>query len=375
MSHNRMLSAIGIFPSLFEERQQEIKDIPVFYNVYVSNQSEHERVHRLVMDQLSYLQPFHHPVYVHTIGYPLSIPNTTLLQHHANASELVTLHTLWEYCQTHPDEKVVYLHSKGSYHPSEENDLMRQLLTMAALSKECAVNTDNIKSSVCAYRFAPYPHPHVPGNMWLAHCSHVNNLLEPYQFGNDMNAVEARLVWKRDIHGSCVGNGRFAAEHWIYSHPGGKPSDMYNNPNFSWGYDGLRAYQEGDFEWKAAPRFRVDYWPIGCDYSDLTHRLKEYRLLYNMTPGRDWWGWDFWLGPTDRPHWPKQHRWRQQKNERQDREQRLKKQKEVQEEMKKKQQEAQEEKKKKQKEAEIDNRSNPSVRIEPLVTERSRLMD
>jgi hypothetical protein len=302
LSTERILSSYSILPTL--ENQKATDTIPVFYNVYVANQTEHERVQHLVQDQLSNLQPFHHPIYVHTIGYPIIIPNTTLLGHHEDASELVTLHSLWEYCQDHPKKRVVYLHSKGSYHPSEENDHMRQLLTMGALSTECATRTDNVISNVCSYRFSPYPHPHTPGNMWMAHCSYVNNLMEPYLFHDDMNAVEARLVLSRNTHPSCVGNGRFAAEHWIHSHPDVKPSDMYNNSEFAWGYDGLRDYQEGDFEWKIAPRYPMDDWPIGCDYSDLKHRLKEYRLLYNITPSEDWWGWNFWLGPPDSPHWP-----------------------------------------------------------------------
>ncbi|KAG7362242.1 hypothetical protein IV203_025908 [Nitzschia inconspicua] len=320
LPRERTLTTHGIFPTVQE--RNKIESIPVFYNVYVANQSDHERVQSLVGEQLSYLQSFHRPVYVHTIGHEISIPNTTLLGHHVNASELVTLHSLWEYCQEHPQQKVVYLHSKGSYHPSKENDHMRQLLTMGALSEECAIQTDNVVSNVCSYRFSPYPHPHTPGNMWLAHCSYVNKLLEPFIFDNDMIAVEARLVYARGVHPSCVGSERFAAEHWIHSHPTVKPSDLYSNAYFAWGYQGLAEYQPGDFEWKLAPRYHMYDWPTGCKYSDLAHRLKEYRLLYNMTPRGDWWGWNFWLGPSDRPHWSDQPRKRRRQHQKQMRQQR-----------------------------------------------------
>jgi hypothetical protein len=290
---------ISIFATL--AKTPEMRNIPVFYNVYVANQSQNGRVRDLVMDQLSHLKGYHHPIYVHTIGFPLSIPNTTLLQHHTNASERVTLHSLWEYCQTHPNDKVVYLHSKGSYHPSSDNDRLRQLLTMGALSDECATNTDSTVSNLCGFRVSPYPHPHVPGNMWLAHCSYVNNLLEPFVFHDEMETVQEKLVGREYSHTACIGTGRFSAEHWILSHPSVKPSDLYTNLNYTWGYHRLgEQYQEGDFEWNLAPRHELDHRPNGCK-SDLMHRLKEFRLLYNVTPGEEWWGWNFWLGPAKTP--------------------------------------------------------------------------
>jgi hypothetical protein len=298
--HQQIYSIVGNFSTMTE--LSPTKDIPVFYNVYVANQSEYDRVRALVTDQLSYLKEYHNPVYVHTIGYPLSIPNTTLLQHHTDASELVTLHSLWEYCTTHPSDKVVYLHSKGSYHPSVENDHMRQLLTMGALSDECANFTDNTLSNLCGYRVSPFPHPHVPGNMWLAHCSYVNNLLEPYVFHTEMDAVYEKMVFNRKTPLACTGNGRFSAEHWVHSHPSAKPSDLYTNPEYTWAHNGLREYREGDFEWKLAPRYGLNHWYPGCECTDIMHRLKEFRLVYNMTPGDEWWGWNFWLGPAKTPN-------------------------------------------------------------------------
>jgi hypothetical protein len=193
--------------SLPREEEKHIIDIPFFYNVYLANQDDHDRVQNRIMDQLSHLKYYHRPVYVHTIGHPLS----TLLQHHEKAFEKVTLNSLWEYCQSHPCAQVVYLHSKGSYHPSDVNDRMRQMLTIAALSDECANNTDNVVSNLCGYRISPFPHPHVPGNMWLAHCSYVNNLLEPIVFVKSMNQVYD--VLNLDVKKHCVGSGRYAAEH------------------------------------------------------------------------------------------------------------------------------------------------------------------
>lgn len=317
----RSLKSIPAFSDSFHggpfAAPQHLDNIPVFYNLFAANKSEHDRVLNLTINQLSELQPHHRPVYVHSIGYPpsVSVPNTTLLQHHPNASEIVTLQSIWEYCQIHSEERVIYLHSKGAYHPSEENDQMRGLLTKGALSSACATVSPDI-CNVCSYRFAPFPHPHTPGNMFLAHCSYVKNLIEPKEFTNVMDAVETRLVTKPETHGSCVGKGRWAAEHWVHSHPSIKPCDLYNNSAFAWGYDGLAEYQEGDFDFAIAPRYHLDEWPSGCEFSDLTHRLKEYRFLYNMTPGEDWWGWNFWLGPSDEPLWPIRPRRKKKMNKR-----------------------------------------------------------
>lgn len=296
----RNLTMEAILPTQIES---ETTRIPVFYNLYASNQSEHDRVKLLAFGQLADLQPFHNPIYVHSIGYPVELPNTALIQHHKNANEHVTLHSLWEHCRGHPNEKVVYLHSKGSFHPSAANDQMRKLLTVGALSDECSMVSAD-QCNVCSYRFSPFPHPHTPGNMWMAHCSYINKLLDPNVFQNAMDEVYETLVQNKRAHDSCVGKGRYAAEHWVHSHPNVKPCDLYRNEHFSWGYEGLKEFDPKDFKLKPAPRYKLDQWPDGGDYSDLVHRLKEYRLLYNATPADDWWGWNFWLGPSDQPHDP-----------------------------------------------------------------------
>ena len=287
-------------------------DIPVFYNVFVANQSEHGRVLDLATNQLSELRSYHSTLYVHSNGYPLSVPNATTTQHHTNGTEITTLQKLWQYCQRQPQQKVIYVHSKGSYHPSKENDIMRQLLTKGALSEQCA-KTSPSTCNVCSYRFAPFPHPHTPGNMWLAHCSYVKDLIAPVKFIDDMEDVYKKLVTNPTMHESCVGKGRWAAEHWVHSHPSAKPCDLYTNDEFAWGYDGLAEYKKGDFDLRLAPRYRVNDWPLGCDFSDLQHRLKEYRLLYNMTPSQDWWGWNFWLGQNHDPILPVRRRRRPKK--------------------------------------------------------------
>jgi hypothetical protein len=130
--------------------------IPVFYNLFVAQESDAPRVRDIVTEQFAYLRP-EHRVHLHSIGYPIEIANTTLLQHHDEGDEIDTLHSLWEYCNIRPESKVVYMHSKGSFTPSKENDALRRFLTAGALSIECMELPDTC--NICSSRMSPLPHP------------------------------------------------------------------------------------------------------------------------------------------------------------------------------------------------------------------------
>ena len=110
-----------------------LKTTPVFYNLFVKKAKDRPRVERIVAEQMSFLRP-EHRVYVHSIGVPLPIPNTSLLKHHSAAWEEVSLYSLWQHCLNHRDENVVYLHSKGSFDSSPHNDWKRLFVTRGALS-------------------------------------------------------------------------------------------------------------------------------------------------------------------------------------------------------------------------------------------------
>lgn len=274
------------------------QDIPIFYNLYVnaSNDEERQQVTDIVHEQFSWLQMWHQPVYVHSIGQELPIPNTTLLKHHIQATEMVTLHSLWEFCRddSHYHTNVVYLHSKGSFHPSPLNDQLRKFDTLGALSYQCSTAPDTC--NVCSSRFSPFPHPHAPGNMWLARCSYIKQLVDPMVFEQEMNIVKRTTIGNIAVHPTCLGTERFSAEHWVHSHPTIKPCDLYTNPKFGWGYENLEEFRDaGDFVLEIGPRFPRRHWKIGCPFSDLRHRLNEYKLLYDMVPPDDWWGWEFWI--------------------------------------------------------------------------------
>jgi hypothetical protein len=301
-----------------KDKNDNVTNIPVFYNLYVSPNNnkdnsdvsiEMERVKKLVIEQLSHLNPQHHyPVYVNSIGQQLTIPNTTQLGYFPKGQETLTLHSLWIHCQNHKDEpnaKVVYLHSKGALHNHERNDRLRAFVTIGAVSDQCTqsenktttTTTTTQSCDVCSIRFAPFPHPHVSGNMWTARCQYIAKLRNPLKFERLMEKVPRVKTSPQPYH---VGRRRFAAEHWVHSHPSVKPCDVYKG-QFTSGYRGAKAILDlkRDLQLVEAPRFQLDYYRDDekLDYwTGLDARIEEYSELYSnqtTTPWPDdtWWGW------------------------------------------------------------------------------------
>jgi len=280
--------------------------VAVFYNVFSSKIEDLDYVmHDIVKEQMHMIIPKLHDVYVRSIGMPFSFEflnqgnpskgdlSITRIQHDSTGNEVGTLKLLWDYCNLNPEKSVVYLHSKGSFTRKKRNDQLRKFITRGALSEECA----NIPNScnVCSSRFSPVPHPHTSGNMWLAKCSYVKNLLDPLKFEKAMNKIPR--IRRRGFPLSCPGRGRFAAEHWIHSHPSVKPCDVSDDPSFVWGYAHV---PKPDFkiDLKPAPRFNLTtYFPPDrrvCGKFGLVKedRLVEYRELYGEEVPDSWWGFD-----------------------------------------------------------------------------------
>ena len=274
--------AMGLQLSPLEER------IKVFYNLFTKNSKEEERVQLIVDEQLSYLDPGVHKLEITSIGHRLSsIPNASIREHYTNGHESLTLHSLWEYCKSHDDNntKVVYLHSKGSYHDTKPNAKLRAFLTEGALSKECSNLPDTC--NVCSSRMSPLPHPHTSGNMWLARCDYVAKLVDP-------NAKEEGKLHKNfNYPNHRKGFGRYFFEHWIHSHPSVMPCDLYPGKEFTWGYNNV---PDANFSknLQMAPRFDLDVYKItrGDEGTFVYHRMWNYKQLYNITTLDDsWWGW------------------------------------------------------------------------------------
>lgn len=275
--------------------------VPVFYNVYVHHKNTNKiaLAKDIVQEQMAQLRP-EHKVYVRSIGSPIDVggdDDATILRHDETGSELETLELLWQHCLEHTDDTVVYIHNKGSLHPSEQNDMLRKFLTRGALSKECSAMPSTC--DICSSRMSPIPHPHTSGNMWVAKCDYVQKLMNPQELGSQMTSIYSDLP-----ESFCLGTGRYAAEHWIHSHPSARPCDLSTDGNYTWNYEGV---PEGDFEMalEPAPRFeegrylkngackrKVRFMIMRTGMYNI--RMSEYQALYNETPGESWWGWNFY---------------------------------------------------------------------------------
>ncbi len=269
----------------------------IFYNLFIRSVEDEDRVRSIVEEQFQHLNPLLHDtnVSIISIGHPLSsMPyNLSISVHYNQGSELLTLHTLWEYCKSNnnPSTKVIYLHSKGSFHPTRQNELLRNFLTLGALSEECANLPDSC--NVCSSRMSPLPHPHTSGNMWLARCDYVAQLFNPFM-------TYDHILFRRD--NGCKGWGRYLAEHWVHSHPSVKPCDLYPGKEFTWYYHGIPQGAQLELrELKLAPRFQFEDYVKRkiCDHESrvenfVSERMANYELLYNITEvDVDWWGWEF----------------------------------------------------------------------------------
>ena len=284
-----------------EERMKTLDNIPIFYNLFVNNQQDAPRVRKIVEEQFNKLLSVHHPIYINSIGTPLDLNDTgaILLGHHETAAEHVTLKALYDYCQKpeHVQKKVVYMHSKGSFTATQQNGKLRRFLTSGALSEECATMPDET-CNICSSRFSPVPHPHTSGNMWLARCDYIKNLIDPELFEEAMDGL--------DYQGghaflACDGRGRYSAEHWVHSHPTVKPCDLYTDPKFTWNYDGIPVVKEfkRNLQLAPAPRFELKTY-LKTNIRDcagrgasVKFRIDEYKGLYNLAPTSDWWGYNF----------------------------------------------------------------------------------
>jgi hypothetical protein len=213
--------------------------------------------------------------------------------------EMETLFKLQEYCQEHPDHHVIYLHSKGSFHPSESNDRLRNLLTLAALSPQCYQGLVATKCNICSARFSPLPHWHTPGNMWTAKCNYVEQLYPITNFEDKMSEVVDTIITTTctDCYAWALGCDRFSSEHWVHTHPEVYPCDVLTNQQFMYGYDNLDDVIP-PFSLERAPRTFLNVTShlkgLPMEQTRLTYRLKELYLLYNDIPGPNSFAWKWY---------------------------------------------------------------------------------
>ena len=112
---------------IMDDHNIPITKIRIFYNLFTKSPEEEERVRTIVEEQFGHIDPMIHDtnVSITSIGHKLSsLPNNSFIkEHYKEGGEDLTLHAIWQYCKkatnNNHNVKVIYLHSKGSYHPNE----------------------------------------------------------------------------------------------------------------------------------------------------------------------------------------------------------------------------------------------------------------
>lgn len=249
--------------------------------------------------------------------------------------ESSTIQPLFEYCKANPFDKVMYIHSKGTFTPTTKNDALRNMLMKAVTSTECVGMPSDGSCSACSSRNSAVPTNHFVGNMYIAQCEYIQKLIPPKDFG----AAKARSVeklkkgtrledpaywkyvtdfgdgtkwnfwntkWQLD-RDPWMGVGRYAMEHWLGSHPDYQPCEVF-------GYEQKVTYELADTLDLAnlEPRLHIgttmsftQYWGNIEDSTTLNPwflrdgRLWEYKELYSKLPDKGHWMYSYLPSTAD----------------------------------------------------------------------------
>ena len=241
--------------------------------------------------------------------------------------ESITLEKLHDYCKLHQDERVIYIHNKGSYTKSHGNRILRNVLMKAITSTDCLEMPSSCNT--CSSQFSGSP-VHYPGNMWVADCDYVAKLIPPQEFASlkqkvvdhaknntkpiENDYLETRLedgtwfkfhnstLWMYERE-SWLGVNRYAMEHWIGSHPDILPCDVFSRVD---GYPKI-GYNVLQTKLQPASMTPTLRWAPGMGFKEhwtnkykihpwfrKAGRLYEYRFLYKKEPDKDSWFYSFW---------------------------------------------------------------------------------
>jgi hypothetical protein len=254
--------------------------------------------------------------------------------------EGLSLQPLHDYCVAHQRDRVVYMHSKGTFTVNPHNDQLRTILMKAIMSKECidlpTEEGDGSSCNTCSTRFQFFPFYHYSGNMWVADCNYISKLIPPKDFEpskrrviatmknhtrqvND-NWYETRLDNRTSYkfkkgslswieRRSWMGTDRYASEHWLGSHPDLKPCEVFGsqngNPPITYGRDiDIPAFKPPTLlkiQDTMTTNRSAEVWVVGKTKDAVYHpwytkygRIYEYQHLYSKIPQNDSWFHTLW---------------------------------------------------------------------------------
>jgi hypothetical protein len=153
--------------------------------------------------------------------FEIKHPKFTKIGHSQYGWESETLGYLHLFCLTKPNAKVLYFHPKGSFHPSEKNNLMRKVLETFVINTHCIAALNEY--DICGARFSIVPMPHYAGNFWWSKCSYINTLINPSKVYTNSSLLTAAISQK--IPNWLSGRTRYLAEDWVGSGTQCNPAD------------------------------------------------------------------------------------------------------------------------------------------------------
>jgi hypothetical protein len=156
----------------------------------------------------------------------LTLPWLSLRIEHISTvmeTEEYTLNSVNSYCRNPNNTKhfVWYIHDKGAFHGTPENERLMPVATGFALGAGCQDQVKNKGSDLCGMRWVRYPHSHfAASNMWIARCSYIARLPNVSEANRRRCSGERGLIYPNgtlalNTDPWVIGCGRFASEHWI----------------------------------------------------------------------------------------------------------------------------------------------------------------
>ncbi|GAB5369585.1 hypothetical protein AAMO2058_001417700 [Amorphochlora amoebiformis] len=248
------------------------KDVTVFYHVYLPY-PHRDPTQRILQEQVEMIEKS--PIYHHikavkytTIHIPVDLhpfcKKCHLVDHYPKGYEMKTLQHVYEHCVAHPTERVVYIHTKGTFHNSLGNKVFRRALMRSVLSEECYKARGKFGCNTCGFRYSPLPHPHFPGDMFAADCEYVSKLIPPNRASRRISVASHHVFGiskapQKVPHRSGYGVGRYAAEFWIATHPDIVPCDVYGG-KYRFAYDDLPKERLFPLDLKGPLRFPISFY-------------------------------------------------------------------------------------------------------------------
>ena len=299
--------------------------LQVFYHIYFDSESIHTTM-PIVQEQLTMLSQQlsrafgvpHAPISVHVVSVGNATDHvfaSTLLPecarhtnihcvheaHYRHGYELRTLLKLYQYCTdpgTGPSATVLYMHSKGTFHDTKDQKIWRALMLQSIASLECMQSVHSHQCDACGLLFGTHWAPIFPGNFFASSCEYVQKLVVPdSSLEEQMESISRNVQNNRSMHSFQfmyppqpwnMGTGRYAAEHWIGSHPSLRPCDMSPRSNLRDLFSNY--YTNISLQWSMAPRFPYSsdrfLSPRRLSHLLAPHRLERRKVEYFMLAGR-----------------------------------------------------------------------------------------